>query len=165
MPAIVAFDETQVTHPENRSNPQPGDPAPPFADPSRLIAVFNETGHERWQQEEIVGSLNAHEHKDAHTAIVGTLEARSAGGFQSAQSAQSGHLLPTNGVPRRLMPIECERLMGWPDGWTDVPDEKGKPAADGPRYKAIGNGVASPVVHWIGLRLYPHIIDSADHHQ
>ena len=57
------------------------------------------------------------------------------------------------GVPRRLTPVECERLMGWPDGWTDVPDEKGKPAPDTARYKACGNGVASPVAAWIGFRL------------
>ena len=56
-------------------------------------------------------------------------------------------------APRRLTPVECERLMGWPDGWTDVPDEKGKPAADTARYKACGNGVASPVAAWIGFRL------------
>jgi site-specific DNA-cytosine methylase len=58
-----------------------------------------------------------------------------------------------SGRPRRLTPLECERLMGWPDGWTDVPDEKGKPASDSVRYKACGNGVATPVAHWIALRL------------
>ena len=58
-----------------------------------------------------------------------------------------------HGIPRRLTPVECERLMGWPDGWTDVPDEKGKPAPDTARYKACGNGVASPVAAWIGFRL------------
>jgi len=57
------------------------------------------------------------------------------------------------GIPRRLTPVECERLMGWPDGWTDVPDERGKPAPDTARYKACGNGVASPVAAWIGFRL------------
>lgn len=53
---------------------------------------------------------------------------------------------------RRLMPVECERLQGFPDGHTDVP-HRGKPAADGPRYKAIGNSKAVPVVNWIGERL------------
>lgn len=57
------------------------------------------------------------------------------------------------GIPRRLTPVECERLMGWPDGWTDVPDEKGRTAPDTARYKACGNGVASPVAAWIGFRL------------
>lgn len=59
----------------------------------------------------------------------------------------------TLGIPRRLTPIECERLMGWPDNWTNVPDEKGKPAPDTARYKACGNGVASPVSAWIGFQL------------
>lgn len=58
---------------------------------------------------------------------------------------------PTVGV-RRLTPLECERLQGFPDNWTLVP-HRGKPAADGPRYKAIGNSMAVPVMRWIGLRI------------
>lgn len=57
------------------------------------------------------------------------------------------------GRPRRLLPIECERLMGWDDGWTDVPDPKGKPMADSHRYKMCGNGVVSHVAEWIGRQL------------
>jgi DNA (cytosine-5)-methyltransferase 1 len=53
---------------------------------------------------------------------------------------------------RRLTPIECERLQGFPDNWTDVP-YRGKPAADGPRYRAIGNSMAVPVMSWIGRRI------------
>lgn len=53
---------------------------------------------------------------------------------------------------RRLTPTECERLQGFPDGWTDVP-YRGKPAADGPRYKALGNSMAVPCMAWIGLRI------------
>lgn len=61
-------------------------------------------------------------------------------------------------VVRRLTPTECERLMGFPDGWTDIgdwADEKGKrhKAADGPRYKALGNSFAVPVVRWIAERI------------
>jgi DNA (cytosine-5)-methyltransferase 1 len=55
-------------------------------------------------------------------------------------------------VVRRLLPIECERLMGFPDGWTLV-KYRGKPATDGPRYKAIGNSWAIPCVRWIGERI------------
>jgi len=60
------------------------------------------------------------------------------------------------GIPRRLTPVECERLMGWPDGWTAQGlDEQGRAYAlsDTARYKACGNGVASPVAAWIGFRL------------
>lgn len=53
---------------------------------------------------------------------------------------------------RRLTPRECERLQGFPDDWTLVL-VRGKPAADGPRYKAIGNSMAVPVMAFIGRRI------------
>jgi len=56
---------------------------------------------------------------------------------------------------RRLTPRECERLQGFPDDWTLIPYRK-KPAEtcpDGPRYKALGNSMAVPVMRWIGERL------------
>lgn len=53
---------------------------------------------------------------------------------------------------RRLTPLECERLQGFPDDWTLVPYH-GKLAKDGPRYRAIGNSMAVPVVRWIGERI------------
>ena len=53
---------------------------------------------------------------------------------------------------RRLTPTECERLQGFPDDWTDV-SHRGKSAADGPRYKAVGNSMAVPVMRWIGERI------------
>lgn len=49
---------------------------------------------------------------------------------------------------RRLLPVETERLQGFPDGWTDIV-HRGKPAADGNRYKAIGNSMAVPVLGWL----------------
>jgi DNA (cytosine-5)-methyltransferase 1 len=58
----------------------------------------------------------------------------------------------TNMAVRRLTPTECERLQGFPDGYTNVPFRK-KPASDGPRYKALGNSWAVPVVAWIGKRI------------
>jgi DNA (cytosine-5)-methyltransferase 1 len=59
---------------------------------------------------------------------------------------------------RRLTPRECERLQGFPDDWTAIP-YRGKPASDGPRYKAIGNSMAVPVMKWIGERIA--IVDAA----
>lgn len=53
---------------------------------------------------------------------------------------------------RRLLPVECERLQGFPDHYTDI-KPKGKPTPDGPRYKALGNSWAVPVVRWIGERI------------
>lgn len=53
---------------------------------------------------------------------------------------------------RRLTPRECERLQGFPDDYTLVP-YRGKAAADGPRYRALGNSMAVPVMRWIGARI------------
>jgi DNA (cytosine-5)-methyltransferase 1 len=53
---------------------------------------------------------------------------------------------------RRLTPLECERLQGFDVGYTLIP-HRGKPAVDGPRYKALGNSMAVPVMRWIGERI------------
>jgi DNA (cytosine-5)-methyltransferase 1 len=53
---------------------------------------------------------------------------------------------------RRLTPTECERLQGFPDGYTDIMPE----TPDGPRYKALGNSMAVPVMRWIGGRINEH---------
>lgn len=59
---------------------------------------------------------------------------------------------PATMAVRRLTPRECERLQGFPDDYTQIP-YKGKPAADGPRYKALGNSMAVNVMRWVGERL------------
>lgn len=53
---------------------------------------------------------------------------------------------------RRLAPVECARLQGFPDNYLDIP-YRGKPAADGPKYKALGNSMAVPCMAWIGRRI------------
>lgn len=70
-----------------------------------------------------------------------TLEART-----TPQAVQSGWAV------RRLVPDECERLQGFPDGYTQIP-VRGKPAADGPRYKALGNSMAVNAMRWLGRRI------------
>jgi DNA (cytosine-5)-methyltransferase 1 len=54
---------------------------------------------------------------------------------------------------RRLTCVECERLQGFPDGYTNIPWRKAAESPDGPRYKALGNSWAVPVVAWIGKRI------------
>ena len=54
---------------------------------------------------------------------------------------------------RRLTPTECERLQGFPDGYTNIPWRGKQEAPDGPRYKALGNSMAVPVMRWIGERI------------
>ena len=61
---------------------------------------------------------------------------------------QDQYLMQSMAV-RRLTPVECERLQGFPDGWTDILPN----TPDSPRYKAIGNSMAVPVMRWIGNRI------------
>ena len=65
-------------------------------------------------------------------------------------------------VVRRLTPMECERLQGYPDHWTDIgewTDSKGKlhKDADSPRYKALGNSIALPFWEWMAKRMVSHL--------
>lgn len=72
---------------------------------------------------------------------------------QSAEvTAQVEAVYLASMVVRRLMPVECERLQGFPDGYTLVP-YRNKPASDGPRYKGLGNSMAVPCMAWIGRRI------------
>lgn len=76
-------------------------------------------------------------------------------GFAEKTTALQAEQTPavlTQMAVRRLTPTECERLQGFRDGFTAVP-YRGKPAADGPRYRALGNSMAVPVVRWIGERI------------
>lgn len=77
--------------------------------------------------------------------IAGTLSAR----HDSSPCADRGQNMVNQSMAvRRLTPVECERLQGFPDNYTNIPK-----AADGPRYKALGNSMAVPVMAWIGKRI------------
>jgi DNA (cytosine-5)-methyltransferase 1 len=58
---------------------------------------------------------------------------------------------------RRVTPVECERLQGFPDNYTNIPWRKKDESPDGPRYKALGNSWAVPVVAWIGKRIQENL--------
>ena len=62
-------------------------------------------------------------------------------------------VLEPNTVVRRLTPVECERLQGFPDNYTNIPWANKPTAPDSRRYKALGNSMAVPVMHWIGKRI------------
>ena len=91
--------------------------------------------------------------------INGTLQAKESRG----QSLNLNNTVRQNMVVRRLTPLECERLQGFPDGWTDIgdwvkTDKRGrkikvKGSADSPRYKALGNSIALPPWKWLLKRL------------
>lgn len=68
-------------------------------------------------------------------------------------TANNDQTLIQPGRVRRLTPTECERLQGFPDGWTDIPYRGRAECPDGPRYKALGNSMAVPVMRWIGERI------------
>ena len=72
------------------------------------------------------------------------------GGGKPGEGYSAARIGPT---VRRLTPLECERLMGWPDNWTDIPWNGKDHAPDSRRYAACGNGVVAPVAYWIGARL------------
>lgn len=85
-----------------------------------------------------------------------------AGGNQQAVLAGQR----TRWIVRRLTPTECERLQGYPDGWTDIGewvDTKGKKhkPADSPRYKALGNSIALPQWFWIAQKMKSYMGDGA----
>lgn len=87
-----------------------------------------------------------------------TLDSRpDGGGFPGTDGACGGHVVPISFAQvRRLTPRECERLQGFPDDYTRIP-WRSKPAEDcpdGPRYKALGNSMAVPVMRWIGQRVH-----------
>lgn len=74
------------------------------------------------------------------------------GSHNGQDDHQDGRLLPTPIGVRRLTPVECERLQGFPDDYTLIKYRR-KPAKDAPRYHAIGNSMAVPVVQWLGRRI------------
>lgn len=122
----IAFDETQITSKTNRCNPQPGNPSHPLSSSARPPAI-------------------------AQTLTAGMYVG---GGATAGENPGVRNVFPMRAgmAVRRLTPMECERLQGFPDGYTDV-EHRGKRAADGPRYKALGNSMPVPVIAWIGERI------------
>ena len=92
-------------------------------------AVFSRQRVDTFRQNNVASTQSARQYKDATDLICQQAEAYA-------------YLI------RRLTPLECERLQGFPDGWTDIPD-----ASDSARYKALGNSVAIPCVEFIISRI------------
>jgi DNA (cytosine-5)-methyltransferase 1 len=90
-----------------------------------------------------------HENQRGELTTADTAGALKTGGGKPGQGYPA---LASGMAVRRLTPRECERLQGFPDDYTLV-TYRGKPAADGPRYRALGNSMATPVVRWIGERM------------
>lgn len=93
--------------------------------------------------------------------VAGSLTAR----HDSSPCADRGQSVVATAMRvRRLTPVECERLQGFNDNHTMVP-HRGKPAADGPRYKAIGNSWAVTCARWIGFRIQMQLKAANDNNQ
>lgn len=115
--------------------------------------------------EDMCGTLTAHDAKGGSMVAIaanqrGEVRLQNGdgaitGAIPASQSGKQFNGLLDGSFVRRLTPVECERLQGMPDDWTKVP-YRGKTAdecPDGPRYKAIGNSMAVPVMRWIGKRI------------
>lgn len=129
--AVLPFNTTQITSKENGSRPRYGDPCHPLCATDRAPAICMADA-----------AANAAIDHD----LAGTLKANNNNNPPTVSSSCS---------VRRLTPRECERLQGFPDDWTLI-TYRGKPAEecpDTPRYRALGNSMAVPVVRWIGKRI------------
>ena len=125
------------------------------------------TDDESWVPGEVRPTMSCFDQGDTRATTVVAQPAIGFDGFQSDnpkathQATIEGtgplirarpHCVATAMAVRRLTPRECERLQGFPDDYTAIEYRK-KPAADGPRYKALGNSMAVPVMAWIGQRI------------
>ncbi len=115
--------------------------------------------------EEIAPTMRAMNHRDSHqnaggqlavafriTGNDGAYDTGDAIGALGTQTDPSGHAIVQGVSLRRLTARECERLQGFSDDYTLV-TVRGKPAADGPRYRALGNSMPVPVIRWLGQRI------------
>ncbi|KAF0234124.1 MAG: hypothetical protein FD177_1036 [Desulfovibrionaceae bacterium] len=170
-PEVCAFDTTQITSAANYSNPKPGDACHPLASSSHAPAIAfpaNLSGTQCASAEELAPSMGA-KNPTAVAFQPGNLK-RQGGASPSEEVFPTLSASPGNGrglsdqqphvahamQVRRLTPIECHRLMGWPDDWCawGIDDEGNRvEMADGPQYKMIGNGVGKPHAKWIGRRI------------
>ena len=120
-------------------------------------AVYSRQRSDIFLENTVTATQSARQHKDATDLVCdvagldcrngmengdlcGTLQSKTTGGY----SLNNVHPVRTGKLIRRLTPLECERLQGYPDGWTDIPD-----ASDSARYKALGNSVAIPCVDFV----------------
>lgn len=127
---------------------------------------FSAKDHGADAQQDLAPTLRAGGHAGSHAnagvmpavAVTGqiTHALNTANNGKGSSEDGTGRGVPTIATTtmqvRRLTPRECERLQGFPDDYTLI-TVRGKPAADGPRYKALGNSWAVPNVRWIGQRI------------
>lgn len=112
-----------------------------------------------YKESDVASSCKQRDYKDA-TNVNGTLQSKPNGGM----SLNLQNTVRTHNIVRRLTPLECERLQGYPDGWTDIgkwTDSKGKmhECSDSARYKALGNSIALPPWRFVLSRLNTYLTE------
>jgi DNA (cytosine-5)-methyltransferase 1 len=126
----LVYDTTNITSPQNGSNPKPGDPCFTLA----------KGQHPPLLTQPVAPTLTAS--NDPSRSPQSTEVTNQVAAVHAASMAV-----------RRLTPVECERLQGFPDNYTNITWRKQPESPDGPRYKALGNSMAVPVMAWIGRRI------------
>lgn len=114
-------------------------------------AVFSRQRSDEFLQNRVTATQSARQHKDATDLVcepyqntVGTIGYTDHKGINNQYVSEDKCIVENRKLIRRLTPLECERLQGFPDHWTDIPG-----AADSARYKALGNSVAIPCVDFV----------------
>jgi site-specific DNA-cytosine methylase len=172
----IPYDLHQVTAPVNKQNRSPGDPCHTLAkDNAHNAGIVQPVAFAQNQRDEVrtmpvAGALAAEPGAKQQTYVAQPVAfqpriARNGrgnmGDVVNALQAQSGQTGKGDAAPcvatamqvRRLTPVECERLQGFPDGYTNIPWRKSLESPDGPRYKALGNSMAVPCMRWLGERI------------
>lgn len=157
---VIPFDTTQITSAANYSNPKTGDPCHPLAAGAHPPAIaFNSNAQpdEMKFDEHVSAPLTCSQYSAVAigfdiletpaseaaraTEVHTPLRARVPGQLENSTVT----MVASGMRVRRLTPVECEKLQGFEPGYTAIPKAK-----DGPRYKALGNSMAVPVMRWIG---------------
>ncbi len=159
--APLPFDTTQITSKANYSSPKAGDPSHPLTangDPPTI--AFQGRGSNIDVDQDVTGTLGTNCDRASGGAPCIVFDSKAGGdtGFAISDIAGALHGEGRTAVSygwavRRLTPLECERLQGFPEGWTDVPYRKRNWTPDGPRYRALSNSMAVPCMEWIGERI------------
>lgn len=143
---------------------------------NQVPLTYQMQGFGDYRQVDVASACKQRDYKDSTDLVVGldsefnsfteqygTLRAHTSGGAEE--------MVMSRCVVRRLTPLECERLQGFPDGWTDIgdwvkTDKRGreikvKGSADSPRYKALGNSIALPFWRWMFGRMAAYLPEGA----
>jgi DNA (cytosine-5)-methyltransferase 1 len=136
----VPYDFFQITAPVNRQSREPGDPCHTLARDNASHATIVQPTYG------IPGNWIGRQPENGGNAVEPMRD------VAPCLTKTDRHGVAAMQV-RRLTPIECERLQGFPDGYTNIPWRNKTESPDGPRYKAMGNSMAVPVMRWIGERI------------